>query len=312
MRSTLSTSAVVHRRRGCSPLGRGLLSDTLLLSLAGGRGPRRPGVEDTRRPVHPLTMLDTAVIPCGGLGTRLHPISRWLPKECCRWRCARCSTGPSTKPPTPGSCASSWSPTRTSRCSRRSPGATPVRSSSSSCPRIIRAAWATRLLRARDHLSGSAFAVILPDNLFLGPNPTAAVLAVHRATGLATVLLAEISQRAGGDEGRHRPRHGGAVGRRELPRRRDRGQGEGPVRRRSEAQRSPRSAGWCCRPAASSASRRRSGSCPPGAELDDVPVFQQLAREGALAGALAEARFFDVGVPEGYREAVTAFPAAMP
>ena len=26
-------------------------------------------------------MLDTAVIPCGGLGTRLHPITRWLPKE---------------------------------------------------------------------------------------------------------------------------------------------------------------------------------------------------------------------------------------
>jgi len=26
-------------------------------------------------------MLDTAVIPCGGRGTRLHPITRWLPKE---------------------------------------------------------------------------------------------------------------------------------------------------------------------------------------------------------------------------------------
>ena len=26
-------------------------------------------------------MIDTAVIPCGGLGTRLHPITRWLPKE---------------------------------------------------------------------------------------------------------------------------------------------------------------------------------------------------------------------------------------
>jgi UTP-glucose-1-phosphate uridylyltransferase len=50
----------------------------------------------------------------------------------------------------------------------------------------------------------------------------------------------------------------------------------------------------------------------PGAELDDVPVLQQLAREGALAGALADARFFDVGVPEGYREAVTAFPATAP
>jgi hypothetical protein len=41
-------------------------------------------------------------------------------------------------------------------------------------------------------------------------------------------------------------------------------------------------------------------------------VFQQLAREGALAGALVEARFFDVGIPEGYREAVTAFPATAP
>ena len=51
---------------------------------------------------------------------------------------------------------------------------------------------------------------------------------------------------------------------------------------------------------------------PAGAELDDVPLLQQLAREGALAGAVADARFFDVGVPEGYREAVTAFPAAAP
>jgi UTP-glucose-1-phosphate uridylyltransferase len=26
-------------------------------------------------------MLDTSAIPCGGLGTRLQPIPRWLPKE---------------------------------------------------------------------------------------------------------------------------------------------------------------------------------------------------------------------------------------
>src|SRR6185437_10781563 len=26
-------------------------------------------------------ILDTAVVPCGGLGTRLLPITRWLPKE---------------------------------------------------------------------------------------------------------------------------------------------------------------------------------------------------------------------------------------
>jgi hypothetical protein len=47
---------------------------------------------------------------------------------------------------------------------------------------------------------------------------------------------------------------------------------------------------------------------PAGAELDDVPVLQRLARRGALAGVLGEARFFDVGVPEGYRDAVATFP----
>lgn len=26
-------------------------------------------------------MLDTAVIPCGGRGSRLHPITRWAPKD---------------------------------------------------------------------------------------------------------------------------------------------------------------------------------------------------------------------------------------
>jgi len=50
-------------------------------------------------------------------------------------------------------------------------------------------------------------------------------------------------------------------------------------------------------------------SLPPGRELDDVPVLQRLARQDALAGVINQARFFDVGVPEGYREAVAASPA---
>jgi hypothetical protein len=48
---------------------------------------------------------------------------------------------------------------------------------------------------------------------------------------------------------------------------------------------------------------------PAGAELDDVPVLQRLARREALAGVISPARFFDVGVPEGYRDAVAASPA---
>ena len=50
-------------------------------------------------------------------------------------------------------------------------------------------------------------------------------------------------------------------------------------------------------------------SLGPGVELDDVPVMQRLARRAALAGVICSARFFDVGVPEGYREAVATFPA---
>jgi UTP-glucose-1-phosphate uridylyltransferase len=51
-------------------------------------------------------------------------------------------------------------------------------------------------------------------------------------------------------------------------------------------------------------------SLPSGAELDDVPVLQRLARRGALVGVRCDAEFYDVGVPEGYRQAVAAFPAA--
>jgi UTP-glucose-1-phosphate uridylyltransferase len=48
---------------------------------------------------------------------------------------------------------------------------------------------------------------------------------------------------------------------------------------------------------------------PAGKELDDVPILQRLAQRGALAGVMNPGRFFDVGVPEGYRDAVASTPA---
>jgi UTP-glucose-1-phosphate uridylyltransferase len=45
---------------------------------------------------------------------------------------------------------------------------------------------------------------------------------------------------------------------------------------------------------------------PAGAELDDVPVLQRLAAAGRLAGVVCAATFHDVGVPDGYRNAVAA------
>ena len=105
-------------------------------------------------------------------------------------------------------------------------------------------------------LTSSAFAVILPDNLFLGANPTATVLAVHRTTGLAAVLLAEVT--------REQAKTKGATGRATVERTADGSyrvvaiadKGKGRFDAGSERERSPRSGGWCCPPAASSASRR--------------------------------------------------------
>ena len=36
-------------------------------------------------------------------------------------------------------------------------------------------------------------------------------------------------------------------------------------------------------------------------EYDDVPVLQQVAKEGKLYGVLCEWRVYDVGNPKGYR-----------
>jgi UTP-glucose-1-phosphate uridylyltransferase len=42
---------------------------------------------------------------------------------------------------------------------------------------------------------------------------------------------------------------------------------------------------------------------PPGAELDDVPVLQQLLSASRLVGRRMRGQFLDVGLPSGYEEA---------
>ena len=139
-------------------------------------------------------MLDTAVIPCGGLGTRLHPITRWLPKEMLpvalrpvlHWALDEAADAGLlraivvTNPHKP----------MLEAVARSYPGPLDLEFVPQDHPRGLGDAF----LRARDHLGGAPFVALLPDNLFQGPNPTAAVLATHRTTGLATVLLAEISR----------------------------------------------------------------------------------------------------------------------
>ena len=158
-------------------------------------------------------------------------------------------------------------------------------------------------------ISEHPFALVLPDNLFRGPNQTAAVLRAWDQYALAAALIAEISPGEAGSKG--------ATGRARV-----REEPDGTLRVLDLADkargrfdtgghdRAATPIGRVVLPAGTWGELddiRR--SLDPGVELDDVPLLQRLARRGALVGVRCTAEFFDVGVPEGYREAVARFPA---
>ena len=253
-------------------------------------------------------MLDTAVIPCGGLGTRLHPITRWLPKEVLpvalrpvlHWTLDEAADAGLlraivvTNPHKP----------LLEVVARSYAGPLDLEFVPQDHPRGLGDA----LLRTRDHLAGSPFLAILPDNLFAGPNPSAAVLAAYRSSGLATVLLTEISKEeaaAKGATGRAsaRTEPDGSLRVTDIA---DKGTGRFDTAGQASA---VTPIGRMAFPAGILEEFEEVGrSLAPGAELDDVPVMQRLARRDALAGVINRARFYDVGVPEGYRDAVADYP----
>ena len=253
-------------------------------------------------------MVDTAVIPCGGRGTRLHPITRWLPKEILpvglrpilHWTLDEAADAGLlraiivTNPHKP----------MLEAAARNYEGPLELEFVPQDHPRGLGDA----LLRARDHLAGAPFIALLPDNLFTGPNPTALVASTFRATRLPTVLLAEVTREHAAAKG--------PTGRATI-----RSEQDGSLRVTHVADKGAdrfdaageavavTPIGRMAFPAEILDEFDEVGrGLPPGVELDDVPVLQRLARRNALAGVISQAEFFDVGVPEGYRDAVTAFP----
>ena len=252
-------------------------------------------------------MLDTVVIPCGGLGTRLAPITRWIPKELLpvalkpllHWTLDEIAgagmlhaiivTNPAR--PTVEAVARNWQ------------GPLELEFVPQDHPRGLGDA----LMRARDLLCGSPFVAVLPDNLFLGDNPTLRVADSFRATRLSTVLLSEIS--------REEAKLKGATGKAKTE------TGENgtllvtDIADKSTGRFQTGGADSAVTPIGRIAFTGDifrefddvARSLAPDAELDDVPVLQRLARRRALAGVTSKAKFFDVGVPEGYRDAVCSF-----
>lgn len=234
-------------------------------------------------------MIDTAVIPCGGLGTRLH---YWTLDEVADAGLLRAII--ITNPHKP----------MLEAAARNYPGPLELEFVAQDHPRGLGDA----LLRVQDNLAGSPFMTLLPDNLFHGSNPTTAVLATYRTTGLATVLLAEIGCTEAGSKGAT----GRAVvwkapdGTLRIVGVADKGSGRFDTAG-DDAAVTP--IGRMAFPGTVLAEFEEVGrGLSRSVELDDVPVLQRLAQREALAGVITTARFFDVGVPEGYRDAVAASP----
>lgn len=251
-------------------------------------------------------MLDTAVIPCGGLGTRLQPITRWLPKELLPvglrpvlyWTLDEIAGAGLmrailvTSPLKPALEAAA----------RTYPGPLELEFVTQQRPRGLGDAF----LQARDLLAGAPFAAVLPEFLFRGANPTAAVVQAHQRDGGATAL---VGAPEGGPAGHARS-------------------GAWP------ATVEPSGAGLrvtdvAVDPAAADGNSGRSSllgryvlpddifpeldaltrGAQAGNEVDGVAVLRERARRGMLAGVRVESACYEVGLPEGYRSAVADFPA---
>jgi UTP-glucose-1-phosphate uridylyltransferase len=251
-------------------------------------------------------MLDTAVIPCGGLGTRLQPITRWLPKELLPvglrpvlyWTLDEIAdaglqrailiTSP-LKPALEAAARTYQGPIELEFITQQRPHG-----------------LGDAFLHARDLLEGRPFAGILPEFLFRGPNATRAVLDVHRQRGLATALVAVAN-------GRHPPGRSGA--RPAIVRDDDAGLQVIDVLPAATAPPPGRGrTAWLVGRYVFPGDvftdlEAVARAAPAGAEVDGLAVLQGLARRGQLAGAPAGGTWYEVGLPDGYRSAVADFPA---
>lgn len=253
--------------------------------------------------------LDTAVIPCGGLGRRLRAITNWVPKE---------MLPIGLKP------ALYWALDEAASAGllRVILVVTPHKPVIEAAARqyqgplelefVTQAAFrglGDAILSARDALAGSPFLLLQPDQLFDGPNPTSAVLAAFRLSCRTTVALVEISKAEAGRTGAlgratTRPRDGALL----VESLDARGSSLGRFDVEGEPVLAPTG-----RVAYTSDAfddfDAVAATAAPGAEIDDRPALQRIAARGALDGVAVPAKLFDLGVPEGYRDAVSRWPA---
>jgi len=250
----------------------------------------------------------TAVIPCGGQGTRIAAVARGLPKELLpvagkpllEWTLEEAAAAGLTRAVVVSS------PDKASALEAHVTARPPAGLTTAIVLQPHARGLGDAITCARAAVGADDVAVLLPDNLFTRGPAILPVLDARRRTGRAAVLLAEIRARDAATKGatgtvRCRARADGLLDVDDLA---DKGAKGGRF--------DPGAA-----PSALTAIGRMAfgpdifdlledirGTLAPGAELDDVPALQRLARGGRLVGVLAAGPFYDVGVPEGYADAL--------
>ncbi len=244
----------------------------------------------------------TAVIPAGGRGTRMRPVTRVVPKEM-----LPIGTRPMLEYAVLEAAAAGVeeicivvAPWKERVVREYLEGAAPE-----GCRLRFRIqpeplGLMDAVGRARDVVDGRPFALLLPDNVFEGPPPLRDLSGLwreHRTSVLGLVRVAAddaggLGDRApltlepleGGPEGAHRVSDVGAAKRALDTVASDRftvGVGR-----------------YIFEPEVFAATEALRGSVD--GELDDVQVLRRLARQGRLLGRVIRARYHDVGNPVGY------------
>jgi UTP--glucose-1-phosphate uridylyltransferase len=148
-------------------------------------------------------------------------------------------------------------------------------------------------------------AVVLPDNLFVGGAPAVAqVAAAYEATGANVVAIVSVSADDAARRGATPVYAGELRGEHfHLTRIPDKSAHDATFDRAGCTTAFTGVGRYVFTPDVFPVIDAVERALAPGAELDDVPVLQQLLAGGHLIGRLIQGRFLDVGIPAGYHEA---------
>ena len=155
-------------------------------------------------------------------------------------------------------------------------------------------------------------AVALPDNLFIDGAPALGqVTETYQQTGKSVVAIVEIGAAEAARRGATAVYDGRVIGNEfQIARIPDKGAHSGTFDTGGAESAFTGVGRYVFRAEAFDAIDEVERSLPAGRELDDVPVMQLLVRRGTMTGRVIRARFLDVGLPEGYREANEALSRA--